>query len=112
MRNKTYFVAASTETARVAEICTAARLEWHGHTIPPDHARTLYVVMRPGEAIEQEIAAKYLCFPELQDQSERITQALIDAFPPSAGLTLADNTYSAMKKVHTTLGMAAMHPKA
>jgi mRNA deadenylase 3'-5' endonuclease subunit Ccr4 len=72
----------------------------------------LVVVMGPTADMETEFTAQYLAFPELHDPSEHLTQPLIDAFPASVGLSLQDSTFSALKKIHTSLGMAAMHPKA
>ncbi len=50
--------------------------------------------------------------PESHEATEHINQALIDVFPESVGLTVADTTFSAMKKIHLNLRMPAMQPKS
>jgi hypothetical protein len=112
MRNKFYFIAPVSEQAAITTACADARCEWHFHTIPPDHVSLLVVMVSPTLDVETAVAAKYLAFPELHDASERLSQAVVDAFPSSVGLSTADNTFSALKKIHASHGMAAMHPKA
>lgn len=112
MRNKLYIVFPASATEAVLSAVLAERKECHTHSIPPDHAMVLGVVIAPPAALEASLSAKYLALPELHDHTEHLTQAHVDAFPASVGLTTADTTYSAMRKVHDTLGMAAMHPKS
>jgi hypothetical protein len=111
MRNKLYFVAPSSDQAAIAATCSAGPREWHFHSIPPDHGTLLVVVMNPTVTMEAEFTAKYLAFPELHDPSEHLSQAVVDAFP-DVGLSTADSTFSALKKIHAAHGMAGMHPKS
>jgi hypothetical protein len=112
MRNKLYFVAPAADQAAIAATCSTGPREWHFHSIPPDHGKLLVVVIRPTPAMETEFTSKYLAFPELHDPSEHLSQAVVDAFPASVGLSTADSTFSALKKIHAAHGMAGMHPKS
>jgi hypothetical protein len=112
MRNKLYFVAPVTGQGAIAAACSAGPREWHFHSIPPDHGSLLVVVMNPTSSMETEFIAKYLAFPELHDPSEHLSQAVVDAFPVDLGLSTADSTFSALKKIHVAHGMAGMHPKS
>jgi hypothetical protein len=112
MRNKLYFVASASEQPAIASACASARCEWHFHSIPPAHSSLLVVVMNPAMDLETAFVQRYLAFPELHDASEHISHAIVDSFPGSTGLSTADTTFSALKKIHAIHGMAGMHPKA
>lgn len=112
MRNKLYFVAPVAAQAAISAACADARREWHFHTIPPDHANLLMVVVSPNLDMEIAFTRHYLTFPELHDSSEHLAQAIVDVFPASVGLSTMDTTFSALKKIHASHGMAAMHPKS
>jgi hypothetical protein len=112
MRNKFYFVAPVAEQPAIAAACAAVRREFHTHTVAPAHTSLLAVVMNPPLDVEAAFAAKYLALPELHDASEHLSQAVVDIFPVSTGLSTADTAFSALRKIHAAHGMAAMHPKS
>ena len=111
MRTKAYFVVPVSDAEVVSAACQGARVEWHGHLIPPANTSMLLAIIDPPAALETGFGEKYLAFPDLHDNSETISQKHIDQFPASCGLTTNDTAYLAMKKVSTALGMAALHPK-
>lgn len=112
MRSKLYLVAPVAAQQAIASACLAAQREWHTHSLPPAHATMLVVVVSPPLALELDLCARYLAFPELHDPSEHVPRAVLDAFPADIGLTPADSTFAALKKIYAGLGFAAMHPKS
>jgi hypothetical protein len=110
MTKTLYFVAPMTDKDALMKTCMDNQAEAHWHTIPEDHKTALFLLIRPKVSVYLECQSKYLSFPELTDKQTTISEELVAAFPSSVGLTEQDNTHSALQKIHTVLGMAAMHP--
>jgi hypothetical protein len=110
MTKTLYFVAPMMDKDALMKTCIDNQAEAHWHSIPDAHSTALFLLVRPRVSLYLAAQSKYPSFPDLNDKQTTITKELVAAFPASAGLTEQDTTHSALLKIHTTLGMAAMHP--
>lgn len=110
MKTKLYLIAPISDVATLFDLCAVERHVMHTASIAPAHDTVLCVVMEPSPQLHSTLTGKYLTFPDLHNQRTLLTSAHVAAFPASAGVTTQDTTYEAMHKIHSSLGMPAMHP--
>ncbi len=106
MRDKMYFIAPNEALPEIRDRCVKSRREWHAHTLPPDHARSIVVVIEPPDSLAAEFAHEHVAFPDVNDHNETIT-----LWHPWIAATAreGETTYKAMKRFAQTAPM--MHPK-
>lgn len=110
MKTKLYLIAPIADTTALFDLCKVERHVMHTASIAPAHDTVLCVVREPSQQLHSTLSSKYLTFPDLHNQRTLLTTAHVAALPASVGVTTQDTTYEAMHKIHSSLGMPAMHP--
>jgi len=108
MTNKIYLHATEAERVSLEQYAKAHRLTWNYSTLKD--GTHLVAVLAEGVEADSYIVANYHTFPDMLDPAARLASEHVALLPEGCGVTTADSTYSAMRKVSAHCGWWGLHP--